>query len=217
MALELPFSVKLVNPLPVDFWSGPYVGAVLQEAIDTANSGIPSGVRFKAMEVQLVVNGSSLKYWYNSGTDDSSLIPFTASSSGNFFTNVTADDGTVSATTPGDTIRIVNASKTGPKEITTTGGGGGTRTFDNISSDFSMGSSSDVVFADSTSSPINVYIPTAVGVGGKEIAIKWAAGNNSILINASGAESVDGQSTFMLDNPYQSIALISNNSNWLII
>lgn len=75
MALELPFGVKPVNPVPVEFWSGPYSGVLLQEAINTANSGIPTGVRFPSMEVNLLVNGEAEKYWYNSGIGDEFLTP----------------------------------------------------------------------------------------------------------------------------------------------
>jgi hypothetical protein len=75
MALELPFGVKPVNPVPVEFWSGPYSGLLLQEAINAANSGIPTGVRFPSMEVNLLVNGEAEKYWYNSGIGDEFLTP----------------------------------------------------------------------------------------------------------------------------------------------
>ena len=75
MALELPFGVKPVNPVPVEFWSGPYSGVLTQEAINAANSGIPSAVRFPGMGVTLNVSGVSKPYWYCSGISDVELKP----------------------------------------------------------------------------------------------------------------------------------------------
>lgn len=99
-------------------------------------------------------------------------------------------------------------------EFTT--GGSSTRTYNNITADFSMSDSSDVVFMDTSSGPINVYLPTAAGQGGKEIMIKYKAGSNSGVLIGSGSQTIDGQSQFGVYNIYESISLISDNSNWFI-
>jgi len=90
------------------------------------------------------------------------------------------------------------------------------RTHNNISSDFSMSSDSDVVFMDTSSSSLNIYLPTAIGQGGKELTIKLKSGSNSGVLLASGSQTVDGQSQFPLHHTYQSVTLISDNSNWFI-
>lgn len=464
MALELPFGIKPLNPVPVEFWSGPYSGVLTQEAINSANSGIPSGVRFAAMEVSLLVNGVPEKYWYNSGIGDEFLVPVDASLSGYLSTEIDAvsgiavyasghtlqtvtDNGAVtdnevtinanfsavsgslsgidftplaeanypphqegriffdaenhtismygeepdislqigqeqhlrirntnsytlkngsgvyltgsqgthptvdyaiasgentshvvglathdiepnsfgyittygivrnvdtSAFSDGDELYLsaensgvlVNTSPIAPNYRSTIGhvirshptngtilvanegvklgggdaktlgnigvsgiaffegvtpdgnagilasdanfyydsgndrlhigaggirfndgttqttagggGGGGNRVYDNISSDFSMSDGSDVVFMDTSAGPINVYLPTAVGQGGKEIMIKMKAGSNSGVLLGSGAQTIDGQSQFPVYNLYESITLISDNSNWFI-
>ena len=79
-----------------------------------------------------------------------------------------------------------------------------------------MSNTSDVVFMDTTSGPINVYVPTAAGQGGKEIMVKLKAGSNSGVLIASGAQTIDGQSQFAVYNLYESITLISDDSNWFI-
>ena len=91
------------------------------------------------------------------------------------------------------------------------------RTYNNISSDFSMSDDSDVVFIDSTSSSINIYLPTADGVGGKQLLFKMVSGSNSGVLVASGSQLIDGQSAFGIYNIYESISVISNNSNWFVI
>ena len=90
------------------------------------------------------------------------------------------------------------------------------RQYDNVTADFSMSDDSDVVFVDTSAGPINVYLPTAAGQGGKEIMVKLKAGSDSGVIQASGLETIDGGLLVPVYNIYESINLISDNSNWLI-
>lgn len=410
MALELPFGVKPVNPVPVEFWSGPYSGVLTQEAVNAANSGIPSAVRFPGMGVTLNVSGVSKPYWYCSGISDVELKPlYTDVDYIDFEQKVEADhpaylEGRVfydaenhcvtvyndeseislqvgqeeyirvrnitgsgipngkavyitgaqgqhttvdlsfasgelqseavgvathdiednsfgyvttfglvrgidtNAFNEGDELFVglasgdlTNVSPIAPNYKTSIGhvvvkgnngsilitprdhklGGGdaktlgniqqsgiaffdlitnegdagilasdpdfyfdqannrvqldtggirfndgtiqttatvgaGNRTYDNITADFSMSDTSDVVFMDTSSGPINIYVPTAVGYGGKEIMIKLKAGSNSGVLLGSGAQTIDGQSQFAVYNLYESITLISDNTNWFI-
>jgi hypothetical protein len=74
--LQLPYGLQPVNPAPVDAWSGPYTGATITAAKAAAIAAIPAGVRFQSMEVRLIVNGSSKKYWFRDGTGDNNLVEF---------------------------------------------------------------------------------------------------------------------------------------------
>ena len=78
--LQLPFGVQPVNPYPVDSWSGPYTGDpdTLANAISAANAAITPEIRFKSMEVRLIVGGKAYKYWYKNGTADTDLVLFSA-------------------------------------------------------------------------------------------------------------------------------------------
>jgi len=76
MSLELPFGIKPVNPVAVDYYSGPWSGASTQDAINAANSGIPAAVRFTGLTANLVIAGEAKKYWYASGISDSHLVNF---------------------------------------------------------------------------------------------------------------------------------------------
>lgn len=93
----------------------------------------------------------------------------------------------------------------------------GYRVYNNISSDFSMSDSSDVVFLDTTSSSIKVYLPTALGKGGKQLTIKIKDGSNSGIILASGSQTIDGQNQLGIYYKYESISLVSDNSNWFLV
>ena len=96
-------------------------------------------------------------------------------------------------------------------------GGSSTRTYNNVTSHFSMTENSDVVFLDTSSSMINVYLPTAVGKGGKELLFKMKAGSNSGVLVASGSQTIDGNSVFAMYHRYGSYSLISDDSNWFIV
>jgi len=74
--LQLSYGIQPVNPVPVDSWSGPYDGSTESAARTAANTSIPSGARFKSMEVRLIINGSPKKYWYANGILDSDLVEF---------------------------------------------------------------------------------------------------------------------------------------------
>jgi hypothetical protein len=97
-----------------------------------------------------------------------------------------------------------------------TGGSSSRRIYNNITSDFSMSSNSDVVFLDTTSGPINVELPTAVGQGGKEILIKLKTGSNSGVLIGSGTETIDGNAVFPIYHQGQSFSVISDDSNWYV-
>jgi hypothetical protein len=73
---QLPFGIQPLNPVPTDAWSGPYEGVTEVLAKAAANSSIPAGVRFKSMEVRLLINGTPKKYWYRDGTTDSDLVEY---------------------------------------------------------------------------------------------------------------------------------------------
>ena len=90
------------------------------------------------------------------------------------------------------------------------------RVYNSVTSEFSMSDGSDVVFLDTTTGAIKVHLPTAVDKGGREIMIKLKAGSNSGVLLASGSQTVDGQDQVPLYHTYESITLISDNSNWFL-
>lgn len=72
--LQLPYGVKPTNPVPVDTLSGPYEANTIQSAIDLANSSIPLALRYKSLQVRLIVSGESYLYWYKKGIQDHHLV-----------------------------------------------------------------------------------------------------------------------------------------------
>jgi hypothetical protein len=80
--LQLQYGIQPTNAVPVDFYSGPYIGNTEQEAKDAANLAIDPAVRFNSLEVRLIINGFPKKYWYYGGTASTDLKEFTSSSTG---------------------------------------------------------------------------------------------------------------------------------------
>lgn len=94
--------------------------------------------------------------------------------------------------------------------------GGGARTYNNVTANFTMTDSSDVVFIDTSSNAVNINLPTAVGKGGQELLFKFKDGSNSGVLIANGSETIDGDSVYPMYHKNQSISLISDNSNWYV-
>jgi hypothetical protein len=80
--VQISKGIQPTDPVPVDSWSGPYDGATEALAKTAANTSIPLAVRFKSMEVRLIINGVAKKYWYRDAVTDNDLVEFSSSGSG---------------------------------------------------------------------------------------------------------------------------------------
>lgn len=129
MAIEFPVGVKVVNPEPVDAISGPYYGDNEAAAIAAANAAVPSAVRFKSLEVRLLIGTPSsvaYKYWYRDGIDDINLVQFSGGGStinaGSGLTYSSTDTLSVKTDT---TYLYVNSTNSLSIATASRGGGGG--------------------------------------------------------------------------------------------
>lgn len=74
---EIPQGFKLVNPKPLDTWTGPYTGVTTNDAVSLAVSTIPIEIRYQTMKVQIISQeGGAMEYWFKSGVTDNDLIYF---------------------------------------------------------------------------------------------------------------------------------------------
>ena len=69
---------------------------------------------------------------------------------------------------------------------------------------------------DCTSGTFTATLPTAVGATGKFYHIK-NSGTGIITIATTSSQTIDGTTTFVLQAQYQSIKVVSNNANWIIV
>lgn len=90
--------------------------------------------------------------------------------------------------------------------------------YTNISSNYNVSITDHLIFIDTSSGAVEIQLPTASGVGGKEYIVKSVGGNNNITITTSvEGETIDGEDSFVIHFNNESITLTSNNTNWFII
>ena len=73
-----------------------------------------------------------------------------------------------------------------------------------------------ILKADTTGGTFTITLPTAVG-NTATIIIKKVAGTATLTIDGAGTETIDGGLTASIVEVYESVTLISDNSNWQII
>lgn len=83
--------------------------------------------------------------------------------------------------------------------------------------DSSNGSGTDLVvaMADNTFTR-NCTLPSAVTFGGRVLIIK-NTGSKSVFVNAAAGQSIDGSASFTLTTLNNSVTIVSDGSNWLIL
>lgn len=67
-----------------------------------------------------------------------------------------------------------------------------------------------------TSGTFTVTLPTAVGIEGQYFVVK-NSGTGVITIDADGSETIDGATGKTLSVQYESMTVVSNGSNWIIV
>jgi hypothetical protein len=67
-----------------------------------------------------------------------------------------------------------------------------------------------------TANAFTVTLPTAVSIAGQEFVIK-NSGAGVITIATTSSQTIDGATTATLTTQYESITLLSNGANWIII
>lgn len=79
----------------------------------------------------------------------------------------------------------------------------------------------DVVLSTySTTGTVTITLPTALMAKKKTFTIKDAgglAGTNNITIATQGSEKIDGSDIYVINSNYDSITLMSDNTNWYVI
>jgi hypothetical protein len=73
-----------------------------------------------------------------------------------------------------------------------------------------------IIKCDTTSAGFTVTLPTAVG-NKALLIIKKVAGSGALTIDGNGTQTIDGGTTATINKVYESITLISDNTNWQIV
>ena len=83
---------------------------------------------------------------------------------------------------------------------------------------YTASSTDSLILADATSAAFVITLPTAVGITGKVYDIqKIDSSVNTVTIDGNGTETINGDLTQTMSYQYDSITIISDNTNWRII
>lgn len=75
-----------------------------------------------------------------------------------------------------------------------------------------------IILADGTSGAFTTTLPTAVGVTGQMYIVKRInSGANNITIATTSSQTIDGATSYLLTNQYDSLKVISDGANWQVI
>lgn len=175
-----------------------------------------------------------------SGTIPISVNGQTADASGNITISTGSiadgDKGDITVSASGATwtidngvVTVAKISATGTPSSTTflrgdgtwatpSGGGGGGYTVTSQTANYTETATSGtkIILCNTTSGAFTVTLPTAVG-NTATLVVKKTAGTNILTVDGAGSETIDGGLTAELYEAQESITLISDNTNWLII
>jgi hypothetical protein len=98
-------------------------------------------------------------------------------------------------------------------------GGGATRgTYRSVTATGNVVSGDYLIIADATAGAITMTLPPAALVPGRIYAFKRVnSGANAVVVDPSGAETIDGAATYTLSAQWNSVTIMSNGTAWFII
>ena len=127
---------------------------------------------------------------------------------------IIGDSAQTTSTTVSNQIVIGNASNTSSYIYGALSTVGRISKLVTVSSNYTILSSDEIISANSTS-PINIYLPSAVGIAGRTYTIK-NINTGSVTLRPSFSQNIDGSNTYELANRYSFVKVVSNGSIWLV-
>ncbi|MGB4762614.1 MAG: hypothetical protein WBP12_04655 [Candidatus Saccharimonas sp.] len=85
-------------------------------------------------------------------------------------------------------------------------------------SNYTITSTDVVIFADATGGHTTITLPLASGLSGYRFYIKRIdSTGNTVTVQRSGSDTIDGLTSLTIDQQYTSIAVVSSGSAWYIL
>lgn len=83
---------------------------------------------------------------------------------------------------------------------------------------YTVGSSDTVIFANATSGNVTITLPAASGLPGYKFYVKRIDGStNTVTVQRSSTDTIDGMTSFTVDQQYTALSVVSNGSAWYIL
>jgi hypothetical protein len=74
----------------------------------------------------------------------------------------------------------------------------------------------NVKLINATSGAVTVTLPTAVSNAASFIIKKTDSSTNKVTIDAYSTETIDGGTTYVLNDQYNYVEIVSNGTNWVV-
>ena len=115
-------------------------------------------------------------------------------------------------------VSFARSGDIGPQGPTGSGGGGGNYTVISTSTTYNITATSGtfILKCDTTSGAFQVNLPTAIG-NTATVVLKKTAGTPAVTVDGFSTQTIDDGLTAVINKVYESITLVSDNSNWLVI
>lgn len=85
-------------------------------------------------------------------------------------------------------------------------------------SNYTITATDAIIFADATSGNVTITLPAAASFGGYRFHVKRIDNaSNTCTVARSGSDTIDGQTSFTIDQQYTSVMVVSNGSAWYIL
>lgn len=85
-------------------------------------------------------------------------------------------------------------------------------------SNYTVGATDTVIFADASSGNVTITLPLASGLSGYKFFVKRIdSSSNTCSVARTSSDTIDGATSISLDLQYTCITVVSNGSNWFII
>ena len=127
---------------------------------------------------------------------------------------IIGDSAQTTSTTVSNQIVIGNASNTSSYIYGALSTVGRISKLVTVTSNYTILSSDEIISANSTS-PINIYLPSAIGIAGRTYTIK-NINTGWVTLRPSFSQNIDGSNTYELANRYSFVKVVSNGSIWLV-
>jgi hypothetical protein len=88
---------------------------------------------------------------------------------------------------------------------------------DTVTGTHNADGSKDLLLANSSGGSVTVNLPAAALHTGRVITIKKTSASNLVTIDGDSAETIDGETTQVLTENYQSLTIVSNGTGWSIL
>jgi hypothetical protein len=185
-------------------------------AAGTAPLKFTSGTLLSSAETGAVeFNGDSLYFTITSGTTRKKVAIFDDSSGATGDTYYRDSSGYFVRLGIGSTGNVLKVASGLPSWGTVNGT---FTTATKTATTYTVGSSDTVIFADATSNSITITLPVASGLAGYRFYIKRIDGTaNTVTIQRSSSDTIDGMTSFTLDLQYTAFGVVSNGSAWYIL